>query len=267
VTDLVKRYEWSRGRLVLDTTAPSLAASSIDLPDGGYTTLRTHHGSRVLRLSEHVQRLAASAQAALDPNLVRAALRAALTAASHPESRVRITYAPPRLFVAVEPFTAPPESVYRDGVRCAVVGAHRTHPSSKDTRFIATAESEYRRLPPEVHEGLLVADDGAILEGLSSNFFALHQGVLRTEETRELPGITRSVLLEVAQGAVPLALHPVRVEQLPAVSECFITSASRGVLPVVQVDAVRIGDGRPGPVTGELRRRFEALIESEAEEV
>jgi branched-chain amino acid aminotransferase len=122
-------------------------------------------------------------------------------------------------------------------------------------------------LPAGVHEGLLASEDGSLLEGLSSNFFALHQGVLRTEGERALPGITRSLLLEVAEGVVPVALRAVRVNELPAVSECFITSASRGVLPVVRVDSLEIGTGRPGPVTAELRRRFDQRIEAEAEEV
>ena len=267
MSDPVTRYEWTQAGLVLEGHAASLAASSSGLPEGGYTTLRTYRGSRVLRLHEHVQRLAASAGAPLEETLVRSALRAALAAAGHPESRVRLTWAPPRLFVAVEPFTPAPASDYRDGVRCAVVGAHRERPASKDTRFIATAESEYRRLPAGVHEGLLASEDGRLLEGLSSNFFALHEGVLRTEGERALPGITRSLLLEVAEGVVPVALRAVRVDELPAVTECFITSASRGVLPVVRVDALEIGTGRPGPVTATLRGRFDQRIEAEAEEV
>jgi branched-subunit amino acid aminotransferase/4-amino-4-deoxychorismate lyase len=57
------------------------------------------------------------------------------------------------------------------------------------------------------------------------------------------------------------------MDELAALEESFITSASRGVLPVVRVDAAVIGSGRPGPVTAELRRRFDARIDAEAEEV
>jgi len=49
------------------------------------------------------------------------------------------------------------------------------------------------------------------------------------------------------------------------VSEAFLTSVSRGVLPVVKVDETTIGDGRPGPFTRELGRRLEALVEREAQ--
>jgi branched-chain amino acid aminotransferase len=115
------------------------------------------------------------------------------------------------------------------------------------------------------HEGLLVGEDGALLEGLSSNFFAIREGILHTEEERALAGLTRALVLEVARPVVPLATTAVRLDQLGEVTEGFITSASRGILPVVHVDEVRIGTGRPGPLTRELRERFEEQVAREAE--
>src|SRR5262249_23484336 len=52
----------------------------------------------------------------------------------------------------------------------------RDNPHAKDTRFIATAGEAYARLPAGVHEGLLLSEDGDILEGLSSNFFGVAGG-------------------------------------------------------------------------------------------
>jgi branched-chain amino acid aminotransferase len=263
---MVKTFEWRDDHLVPAGDAVDMAGASAHLPAGAYTTLRTYGGRRFLRVDDHTGRLARSAGEPLEPARLRAALRAALGATGHSESRLRVTYAPPRLLLSVEPFPPPPESLYREGVRCATVDLRRQRPQAKDTRFIAAADAAYRRLPPGAHEGLLLADDGSILEGLSSNFFAVREGVLRTEGERALPGITRSLLLDVAVGLLPVQPSAVRVDELPAVSECFITSASRGVLPVVAVDTHTIGDGRPGPLTTELRRRLEDRIAAEAEE-
>lgn len=247
-----------------------------DLPDGvappagAYTTLRTHAGTRVMRLDDHVSRLVESARlqgrdAPLERETVRAAVAAALERSGHTESRLRITWSPPRLFVGVEPFTPLPETLYRDGVRCVTVPVRRDNPHAKDTRFLDTAGRAYATLPPGVHEGLMVAEDGTILEGLSSNFFAIRDGALWTEGERVLAGLTRSLVLEVAD--LPRAPRGLRVDELPQADECFVTSASRGVLPVVAVDAVTIGDGRPGPRTRAIRQRFEALVAREAEDV
>jgi branched-subunit amino acid aminotransferase/4-amino-4-deoxychorismate lyase len=55
--------------------------------------------------------------------------------------------------------------------------------------------------------------------------------------------------------------------ELQQARECFITSVSREILPVVKVDQLVIGDGAPGPITRELMWRFRALVQREAEPV
>lgn len=269
---MTRTFEWIAGGLEAREESPSLARASAALPSGSYTTLRTHGGRRVVRLAQHVQRLQESArlqgsEASVDERDVRHALQAALQATSHPESRVRLTFSPPRLFVSLEPFEPLPASLYADGVTCATLRGSRGNPHAKDTRFVTVATEGYRQLPAGVHEGLLVDEHGAILEGLTSNFFALRDGRLRTEEARVLLGLTRSMVLEAAQGLVPVSTQPVTLSELPQVAEAFITSASRGILPVIGIDGRPVGDGRPGPVTRKLMARLAALVEREAEPV
>ena len=251
-------------------SASSMAEASALLPHGAYTTLRTYDGgARVLRLGHHLARLREGSDPAHAPQLeesnVRAGLARALEAVGPGDVRLRLTCSGPRLFVAVEPLEPLPEALYRDGAWCISVPLRRAAPRVKDTDFISTAQAAYRDLPAGVHEGLMVAEDRTILEGLSSNFFAVREGILHTEEERVLPGITRGLVLDLARGLLPRATGSVRLDQAPELSEAFLTSVSRGVLPVVRVDATTIGDGRPGPVTRELGRRFDALVEREAE--
>jgi branched-chain amino acid aminotransferase len=59
----------------------------------------------------------------------------------------------------------------------------------------------------------------------------------------------------------------VLVAELASLGEAFITSVSRGIVPVVRIDEQAIGAGRPGPISAELLRRFEALVEREAASV
>lgn len=262
-------WELRDGRIAFRGDAPSIAASSRDLPAGSYTTLRTYDGDRVVRLDQHVKRLVDSLRArgiaaSLDPSDVRRLLAETLRGSRYPESRLRVTFAPPSLFASVEPLEALPESLYRDGVWCVTIPLRRDHPDAKDTRFIATAAAAYSHLPPGAHEALMVAEDGSILEGLSSNFFAVLDGVVHTEDARALPGITRSMVLELCRGVAPVSLTAVRILDLARVTECSLTSVSRDILPVTRVDAIAIGGGKPGPVTEELRRRFEALVRREA---
>jgi branched-subunit amino acid aminotransferase/4-amino-4-deoxychorismate lyase len=267
---VVRTFEYRGDVLHLLDPSPTLAGASAALPAGAYTSLRTYGGRRVLRLAQHVRRLEESLSlpghsSSLSESAVRAAVTAALKATGHAESRLRLTYAPPRFFVSVEPFEPLPEASYRDGVSCRIVGLHRDNPRAKDTRFIATADLAYRALPPGVQEGLMLGEGGTILEGLSSNFFAITRGELRTEEERVLHGVTRALVLEIARPVLPIVLIPVRIDQLAEVDECFITSVSREILPVVTIDAQPIGGGRPGTLTRDLMGRWATLVQSEAE--
>ena len=69
----------------------------------------------------------------------------------------------------------------------------------------------------------------------------------------------------MAPDILPIDLHPVRADELWTLEEAFLTSASRGILPVIAIDDIVVGDGYPGPVTAGLRRRFEERISAEAE--
>jgi hypothetical protein len=151
----VATYEAGSGGLCLVGRHASLAASSSELPEGAYTTLRTYGGRGVVRLGQHLRRLEESAAlqgrpGAIDPAAARGALGSALDAGGHAESRLRLTFAPPRLFVAIEPFAPPSERLYEQGVAGVTLDLRRGNPRVKDTRFIATAQGAYGRLPAGV---------------------------------------------------------------------------------------------------------------------
>lgn len=267
--DMTRTFFFLDGSLQPPETAGSLADASAQLPAGSYTTLRTYGGTGVVRLARHVQRLVESLppdrQVPLEPERLRAALVHALRETGHAESRLRVTYAPPRLFVSVEPFTPPDPAQEKTGVACMTMRTRRDRPEAKDTRFLATARDAYAAMPAMIHEGLMVGDDGAILEGLSSNFFAIRDGRLHTEDERALAGVTRSMVLELAEGMVPRGQGAVHVNEVGEIAEAFITSASREILPVVRIDGTVIGDGRPGPVTGRLIGAFRDAVARETE--
>jgi branched-chain amino acid aminotransferase len=267
------------GVLTLETTSggarvigedATLADASARLPRGAYSTLRTYGGRGIVRFEAHLRRLEGSAgqagrRATIDPGAARRLVRDAVRAGCHPESRLRLTFAPPRLFASVEAFVPPPPSSYRHGISCVTLSLHRDQPRVKDTGFIPTARRVYDGLPPGVDEGLLVSEDGEILEGLSSNFFVLLDGSLHTEEERVLPGITRALVLEVAAARHPVVYRAARRSELPCLEEAFITSASREVLPVVRIDGEPVGDGGVGPHTRAIMEGFAALVRKEVE--
>jgi branched-subunit amino acid aminotransferase/4-amino-4-deoxychorismate lyase len=169
------------------------------------------------------------------------------------------------VYISIEPFQAYPPEFYTQGVRCATSHLERDTPEAKHTSFIAPSRSEKVEAGSEIQELLRVNEAGEILEGFSTNFYAVMDKTLYTAKEGVLAGVTRTAVLTLAQGQIPVVLKPIKVSDLPNVSEAFVTSAGREVMPVRQVDEAVIGE--PGPVTRELMAKYRAHILKEAEKI
>jgi len=257
--------------------AATLNAASALIPDGGYTTLRTYGKSGIIVINHHFDRLEESASLLghplhLDRPRLRALLCDVLQATPWQESRLRVTVdctvAPGDLWISVEPLPLPDPILYETGVACITRVMHRDNPKAKYTSFIIASHAERQLVQGDINDVLMVGEDGGILEGLSSNFFAFYRGNLYTAGDGVLPGITRTLILEEAhRAAIPVILEFPRLAWLPELDEAFISSASRAVLPVVRIDGIPIGTGTPGTLSQRLQMLYQARLEQEIEDV
>lgn len=113
-------------------------------------------------------------------------------------------------------------------------------------------------------EAILIERDGLISEASHSSVFAVDRGCLLTAPQGHhiLPGITRQLVLELAQKAtIPTNERSFHKDQLFQVDELFLTGTSTEVLPIVRVDGRTIGDGKPGPITQRLAATYRAAVE------
>jgi branched-chain amino acid aminotransferase len=113
----------------------------------------------------------------------------------------------------------------------------------------------------DADEALMVDADGYLTEGATSNVFFVMEDALRTPsiEGPVLPGITRSVVMELArEEGIPVETGHYGVGDLRAADEAFVTNSTWEVRPVRTVDDVEVGGG---PVTDLLRRAYEELVE------
>jgi branched-subunit amino acid aminotransferase/4-amino-4-deoxychorismate lyase len=114
----------------------------------------------------------------------------------------------------------------------------------------------------------MIGEDGCLLEGLSSNFFAIKDGAIYTAEAGVLSGITRSMVLNaISEKHLPLCLQGICVSDIGKLNEAFLTSASRGILPIVAIDNQPVGDGHPGPITRLLMDGYEELVNQNLETI
>jgi D-alanine transaminase len=108
-------------------------------------------------------------------------------------------------------------------------------------------------------EAILVKD-GFAIEGAASNLFAVLNGTIVTPpKTNDiLPGITRDLVVEIArENAIALEERAIRVEELKQADEVWVTSATREILPIVQLDGVSVGNGKPGAVWNRMNALYQ----------
>lgn len=102
-------------------------------------------------------------------------------------------------------------------------------------------------------------EDGLVTEGTSNNAWIVRGGrlVTRSLGTEILHGITRAAVIALAHEAqLEVEERPFTLAEAQAAEEAFITSASAFVMPVVEIDGVRLGDGTPGPLSRRLRELY-----------
>jgi D-alanine transaminase len=108
-------------------------------------------------------------------------------------------------------------------------------------------------------EAILCHTDGTITEASHSSFFGVIDGAIRTSPCSPdiLPGVTRKLILDLAaRTGIPVVQSPLHRHDLSRASELFLSGTSMEVCPVVRVDTLTIGNGKPGPVTRRLQEAF-----------
>ena len=109
-----------------------------------------------------------------------------------------------------------------------------------------------------------MVEDGYVTEGTSNNAWIVNgDGALQTRRlgSEILPGVTRVTVMGIAREAgYVVEEKPFTLEEARDAREAFVTSASMLVMPVVVIDGQPVGDGRPGPVTRDLRARYVAAL-------
>ena len=248
--------------------------------EGVYETLRTYNGQPFL-FERHMRRLRKSADMlALDVPLedaqIDARFRETMRTAGvgdgpEREAYIRIlvtrgvgelTYdraacPTPSVVIIVKPNVDPPREAFERGVRVSLVPIVRNHPGSvnpliKSNNLLNNALAMQEAFRRGGFEGVMRNYKGELAECTQSNLFVVKNGAALTPpiEAGLLPGITREFLFDVGREAgIAVREAVLKDDDLFGADESFLTSTTREVVPIVQVDDRTIGSGKPGPVT------------------
>jgi branched-chain amino acid aminotransferase len=244
---------------------------------GVFDYLRTY-GGKPFKLTEHVQRLATSAQAiglALPGSVREIAAIAQETYQRNglAEAGIRIIatggvsdnfmlpQGQPTLAVLVTPLApgAPPEQA--SGVKLLSVSMERFMPTVKSINYIGAIMATQQAKAVGAAEALYRDGAGFVSECTRSNFFAFRGRQLITPQKDVLAGITKAVVMELADDDFDVVEGPLHYDELASCDEAFITSTTKEILPVVQIDEQRVGSGQPGAKTQKLIQLFRTHTE------
>jgi branched-chain amino acid aminotransferase len=162
----------------------------------------------------------------------------------------------PSLLIIVAPVRTVAARLYEEGASLITVDVPRFMPSVKSINYVSAIRGQTLAKQAGAVEALYCTAEGVISECTTSNFFIVRAGQLITPDQDVLAGITRNVALELAADLGDVRLRPILRAELSAVDEAFITSTTKEIMPVVRVDNIQIGNGRPGPYTQRLAEQF-----------
>lgn len=112
-------------------------------------------------------------------------------------------------------------------------------------------------------EAIALGPDGMLSEGSGQNVFVVDGGALYTPpiDGTLLPGITRDTVLKLAQEeGITVHVQPLTRETLYTADECFVCGTASELTPIRSVDRLPVGDGKVGPVTRRLQKRFLDIV-------
>ena len=166
----------------------------------------------------------------------------------------------PVLAILITPLAERDIQRFARGYKLITTSLQRVSPEAKTTNYVAAVRALKEAARHGADDALFVNEQGHVLEATRSNFFIFRGDTLVTPRVGILIGITRNVVLELARGRFPIEERPILSTELAEAQEAFVTSSSKEIVPVVQIDDLVISNGKPGPRTFELEQRFIEMV-------
>jgi branched-chain amino acid aminotransferase len=257
--------------------------------DGIFETVVAWNG-RIFKLGPHIDRFYRSAaaiglvspidrqqlaalvvEAVRRNGLERAYIKWIMTRGSNGKPLMDPTGCVPNLIILVQPYIARATAEgMAQGLRAKTAALRRPSgqildPQIKSLNYLNLVLAKIEAKAAGAHEAIMLDLQGRVCEAPGYNVFVVREdGVLRTPVHDILAGITRATVIELAAEA-GLQVEAADLELYDAYTarELFLSSTAGGLVPIVELDGRRIGDGVPGPTWHRLAGAYEALLASD----
>jgi branched-chain amino acid aminotransferase len=254
--------------------------------DGVFEGIRVYSG-KVFRLREHIDRLYESAnhiwlEIPLSREQMSQAVVDTVKANNKRDGYIRLIVtrgsgslgldprkcSDPQVIIIVDDITLYPKEFYENGLDVVTASTIRNHsnavnPRVKSLNYLNNILAKIEAVRAGCQEAIMLNAQGEVAECTGDNLFVVKAGVLRTPPIHAgiLEGVTRDAVMELARAAgIEVQEASLTRHDVYAADECFLTGTAAEVIPVVKVDSRTVGNGKPGPVTRQLRERFQQLV-------
>lgn len=253
--------------------------------DGVFEGIRVYN-NKIFRHREHIDRLYESARAIMleipmTPEEMMQAVEQTVRAFGKPDGYIRLVISrgpgnlgidprncKPQVIIIVDDIQLYPVELYESGLEIITASTIRNHnnalnPRIKSLNYLNNILAKIEAARAGCLEAIMLNTKGEVAECTADNIFLVKRGELRTppRDAGILEGITRNTVMELARAAgIPVSECATTRHDVYTADEIFLTGTGAEVIPVVKVDDRVIGTGKPGPITRQLRERYQALV-------
>ncbi|TFG49266.1 MAG: branched-chain-amino-acid transaminase [Candidatus Brocadiia bacterium] len=250
--------------------------------DGVFEGIRVYKG-RVFELDAHIKRLYESAKVirlviSINQSELAGAVKETVEANSVFDGYIRLVVTRgvgtlglnpfvcknSCIFIIADSIQLSPEELYEKGMSIISATTVRNHPlaippQAKSLNYLNNILAKIEALDNDVPEAIMYNHEGYVAEASGDNVLIVKDGVIYTPpaEAGALPGITQRVVIKLAKEEnIQVIEKNLTRFDLYVCDEFFLTGTAAEVIGIVEVDRRMIGDGKPGPITSLLRKKF-----------
>ena len=287
---------WMDGRMVdWDKAQVHVCTHALHYGSGVFEGIRayeTDKGTAVFRLKEHISRLFNSAkilkmEVPFDKEQIRQAIKDTIR-----ENKLRSCYIRPLIYrgfkeLGINPFKCPVncaiavwewgaylgEEALAKGIKTKISSYARNYINSTSQKakicanYINSIFAKMEAIEAGVDEAILLDTRGYVTEGSGENLFWIRNGIIYTTPTATiLEGITRDSIIRVANdlGYEVQEKYTGR-DELYISEEVFFAGTAAEVTPIREIDNYQIGEGKRGPITGKIQKKFFDIVKGKDE--
>ncbi len=180
----------------------------------------------------------------------------------------------PAIIIMTEPVAPGQNKEAREKGKTAIMSSYRrdmvdgTSHELKSLNYIQSVLSKFQAIDAGVDEVVMLDHRGMVSEFHGSNLFIVKQGIVHTPTSAAgiLHGVTRARILKLAEElGYEARERDITPYELITADEVFLTGTMAEVVPIVKIQGVPVGDGKPGPVTREIIKGFLRIIQDPKE--